>query len=239
MLKLQLQYSGHQMRRTDSLEKTLMLEKIGGGRKGDDRGWDGWMASLTQWTWVWASSGSWYWIVKPGVLQAMGQQRVGQDWSTELNWGSPNLDELLQSLWSCLRWFCGCSSLTSFCLNPSFETQEMSCRLESCLQEVGNSKASVPRNPPGIYSASVPNSKHSTNLDILSLTLLIFKFLQSVKTYPSLGDFAFSQGPWILIMLTSIEPVPLSSSKMPCPQRSPLTVISKTIFTNVTSCHSG
>ena len=51
MLKLKLQYFGHLMWRTDSLEKTLMLGKIEGGRR-DDRGWDGWMASLTQWTWV-------------------------------------------------------------------------------------------------------------------------------------------------------------------------------------------
>ena len=54
MLKLKLQYFGHVMWRTDSLEKTLMLGKAGG--EGDDRGWDGWMASLTQWTWVWVNS---------------------------------------------------------------------------------------------------------------------------------------------------------------------------------------
>ena len=59
MLKLKLQYSGHLIRRTDSLEKTLMLGKIEGRGEGDDRGWDGWMASLTWWTWVWACSGSW------------------------------------------------------------------------------------------------------------------------------------------------------------------------------------
>ena len=47
--------------------------------KGDDRGWDGWMASLTQWTWVWASSGSWWWTGRPGVLQSTGFQRVGHD----------------------------------------------------------------------------------------------------------------------------------------------------------------
>ena len=52
MLKLKLQYFGHLMRRTDSLEKTLMLGKIEGGKEGDDRGWDGWMASPTQWTWI-------------------------------------------------------------------------------------------------------------------------------------------------------------------------------------------
>ena len=49
-------------------------------------GWDGWMASSTQWTWVWASSGSWWQTGKPGVLQSMGSQRVGCDWMTELNW---------------------------------------------------------------------------------------------------------------------------------------------------------
>ena len=50
------------------------------------KGWDGWMASPTWWTWVWVSSGSWWWTGKPGVLQSMGSQRVGLDWATELNW---------------------------------------------------------------------------------------------------------------------------------------------------------
>ena len=82
MLKLKLQYFGHLMWRTDSLEKTLMLGKI----EGDNRGWDGWMASLTQWTWVWVNSRSWWWTGRPGVLQFMGSQRGGHDWATELNW---------------------------------------------------------------------------------------------------------------------------------------------------------
>ena len=60
-LKLKLQYCGHLMWRTDSLEKTLMLGKIEGRKKGDDRGWDGWMASPTRWTWVWENSRSWWW----------------------------------------------------------------------------------------------------------------------------------------------------------------------------------
>ena len=59
--------------------------KVKAGAEGDDRGWDGWMASLTWWTWVWASSGSWWWTEKPDVLQSMGLQRVGHDW-TGLNW---------------------------------------------------------------------------------------------------------------------------------------------------------
>ena len=61
-------------------------EGSGAGGEGDDRGWDGWMASLTQWKWVWVNSGSWWWTGRPGVLQFMGSQRVGHDWATELNW---------------------------------------------------------------------------------------------------------------------------------------------------------
>ena len=60
-------------------------ERLRAGGEGDDRGWDGWMASLTQWTWVWVDSGSWWWTVRPGVLQSMGSQRTGCDW-TEWNW---------------------------------------------------------------------------------------------------------------------------------------------------------
>ena len=87
MLKLQLQYFGHLMRRVDSLEKTLMLGGIGGRRRrGDNRGWDGWMTSLTWWAWVWVDSGSWWWTGRPGVLWFMESQRVRHDWATELNW---------------------------------------------------------------------------------------------------------------------------------------------------------
>ena len=83
LLKLKLQYFGHLTQRTDSLEKTLILGKA--GRKGDDRGWDGWMASLTQWTWVWVNSRSWWWTGKPSVLHSMELQSRTRlrDW-TEL-----------------------------------------------------------------------------------------------------------------------------------------------------------
>ena len=81
MLKLKLQYFGHLMGRADSLGKTLMLGKIEGKEKGmtEDE-----MASLTQWTWVWVDSGSWWWTGRPGVLRFMGSQRVRHDWVTEL-----------------------------------------------------------------------------------------------------------------------------------------------------------
>ena len=61
-------------------------ERLKAGGERDNRGWDGWMASLTRWTWVWVSSGSWWWTGKPGVVQSIGSQRVRHNWETELNW---------------------------------------------------------------------------------------------------------------------------------------------------------
>ena len=87
---LKLQYFGHLMRRTDSLEKTLMLGKIEGRRRGDDRGWDGWMASPNRWTWVWVNSGGLWWTGKPGMMQPWGSQRAGRNWTTKRNWTELN-----------------------------------------------------------------------------------------------------------------------------------------------------
>ena len=67
------------------LKRPWCWERLRAGREGDDRGWDGWMASLTRWMWVWVNSGSWWWTGRPGVLRFMGSQRVGHDWVTELN----------------------------------------------------------------------------------------------------------------------------------------------------------
>ena len=69
-------------------KRPWIWERLKTGGEGDDRGWDGWMASSTWWTWVWAGSGSWWWTGKPVVLQSMGSQRVRHDWVTELNWTS-------------------------------------------------------------------------------------------------------------------------------------------------------
>ena len=85
MLKLKLQYFGHLMQRTH-WKRPWWWERLKAGEEGDDREWDGWMASVTRWKWVWASSGSWWWTGKPGVLQSVGLQSRTRlsDW-IELN----------------------------------------------------------------------------------------------------------------------------------------------------------
>jgi len=75
--------------------KDWCWEGLGAGGEGDDRGWYGWMASLTLWTWVWVNSGRWWWTGRPGVLRFMGSQRVGHDWATDLIWSECNPDCLM------------------------------------------------------------------------------------------------------------------------------------------------
>ena len=94
MLKLKVHSFGHLMQRAGSLEKTLMLLRLRAWGERDNRRWGGWMASPTQWTWVWVDSGSWWSTGWPCMLQFMGSQRVRHDWVTELNWitaHGPNL----------------------------------------------------------------------------------------------------------------------------------------------------
>ena len=86
VLMLKLHYFGHLMWKTVHLKRPWCWERLKVGGEGDDRRWDVWMVSLTWWTKVWVTSGSWWWTGRPGVLQSMGSQRVGQDWVTELNW---------------------------------------------------------------------------------------------------------------------------------------------------------
>ena len=81
ILKLRLQCFGHLIWRADSFEKTLMLGKIEAGGKGDDRGWDCWMASPTQGTWVWVSSGSWWWIGKPACCHKESDMTEWLNWT--------------------------------------------------------------------------------------------------------------------------------------------------------------
>ena len=77
MLKLKLQCFGH----LTHLKRPWCWERLKVGGEGDNRGWDGWMATPTQWTWVWVDSGSWWWTGRPGVQQSMGQQRVRRNWA--------------------------------------------------------------------------------------------------------------------------------------------------------------
>ena len=88
ILKLKLQYFGHLMWRANSLEKPWCWERLRAGGEGGNRGWNGWMASLTQWTWiwVWANSGREWRIGKPGVLQSMGSQRVVYNLANKPDW---------------------------------------------------------------------------------------------------------------------------------------------------------
>ena len=86
MLKLKLQYFGHWCEELTHLKRPWCWDRLRARGEVDNRGWDGWMASPTQWTWVWVNSGSWWWTGRPGVLQSMGSQRAEHDWVTELNW---------------------------------------------------------------------------------------------------------------------------------------------------------
>ena len=81
MLKLKLQYFGYLMPKLTHWKRPWCWERLKAGGEGDDREWDGWMASLTQWTWIWVNSGSWWWTGRPGMLQSMGSQS-----QTRLNW---------------------------------------------------------------------------------------------------------------------------------------------------------
>ena len=82
------------------LNRPWCWERLKAGGEGDDRGWDGWMAELTQWAWVWVNSGSWWWTGRPGLLRFMGFRRIGHDWATKLNW-----TELFLKLFSHLGYY--------------------------------------------------------------------------------------------------------------------------------------
>ena len=84
MLKLKLQYFLPPHAKSWLIGKDWCWEGLGVGGEGGDRGWDGWMASLTRWMWVWVNSGSWWWTGRPGVLRFVGSQRVGHDWASDL-----------------------------------------------------------------------------------------------------------------------------------------------------------
>ena len=102
MLKLELQYFGHLMWGADSFERPWCWERL----KAEDMGttgWDGWMASPTQWTWVWVNFRSWWWTGRPGVLWFMGSQRVKHSWATQLNWNLRKQGKITDIYWVSTR----------------------------------------------------------------------------------------------------------------------------------------
>ena len=131
MLKLKLQYFlATWCKELTHLKRPWCWEWLRAGGEGYNRGWDGWMASPTWWTWVWVDSGSWWWTGRPGMLRFMGSQRVRHDWVTELNWIAKNqmcslfsywnfvfrcwwLPASHETNWQCGRpaWDCSCESI--------------------------------------------------------------------------------------------------------------------------------
>ena len=109
---LKRQYFGHLKQRANSLEKTLMLGKMEAGGEGGERGWDGWVASVTQWTWVWANPGRWWRIGKPGMLQSMGSQTAGHNLANEQQ------QQMAKMVNFMLRVFYYISSLCAWVLSP-------------------------------------------------------------------------------------------------------------------------
>ena len=83
LLKLKLRTSCEEL---THWKRPWCWEGLGAEGEGDNRRWDGWMASPTRWTWVWVDSRSWWWTGRPGMLWFMGSQTVGHNWVTELNW---------------------------------------------------------------------------------------------------------------------------------------------------------
>ena len=110
MLKLKLQSLATSCEELTHWKRLWWWEWLGAGGERDDRGWDGWMAPPTQWTWVWVNSRSWWWTGRPGMLQSMGSQRVGHNWATELNWTDWNSflaiqPESIRLLWFLYPWY--------------------------------------------------------------------------------------------------------------------------------------
>ena len=99
------------MWRVTHLKRPWCWERLKAGGEGDDRGWDGWMASSTQWTWVWVNSRTWWWTGRPGVLYFMGSPRVWHDWATSLLHLASSLSH------SCFR-FCRRLAYISFLFSP-------------------------------------------------------------------------------------------------------------------------
>ena len=132
MLKLKLQYFGHLMQRANSLEETLMLGRIEPRRRRGYRGWEDWMASLTQWTWVWASSRSWWWTGKLAMLQSTGLHRVGHNWCNLAAAAAAAMGKKLRLLFNGLLWKMYYLSCTLYSKVDNILKQAISTWLTCC-----------------------------------------------------------------------------------------------------------
>ena len=191
MLKLKLQYFGHLMWRTDSLARTLMLGKIECGRR---RGWQRmrWLdASLTWWTWDWASSGSWWWTGRPGVLQSMGSQRVRLDWATELNW-IVSLETnfhcshiLVQVVWE------GAEKLRTWCWSPSIiKCSQSPVAFQTCGNKFSGSN--FPTDSPLCRSDQPSMRRRQDSICHRALALWVHTMLTEQKIQNALGRLGTS-----------------------------------------------
>ena len=140
MLKLKVYTLATSFEELTHLKRPWCWKRLKSGREGDDRGWHGWMASHTQWTWVWVNSRSWWWTGRPGMLQYMGSQRVKHDW-TELNSFIKHWHRYFK--WTDSFCFQKISVLCIFYYWPYFigkETMAMILRFLSIIQWVINSR---------------------------------------------------------------------------------------------------
>ena len=149
--------------------------------EGDDRGWDSWMASLTQWTWVWVTYGSWWWTGRPGVLRFMGSQRVGHNWATELNWRLLIAD-ILHSLivhktHVCKDLFYQYALHISWCFIPLFGAMKLSswphCLLLTILDENAGSALHFPPFFCSVIIWTTPELKHGVDRALWHLHYLL------------------------------------------------------------------
>jgi len=164
--------------------KDSCWEELGEGGEGEDRGWDGWMASPTQWTWVWVNSKSWWWTGGPGMLRFMGSQRVRHDWATELNWH--NILSVLVLVFKTVN-------LISFC------TVNVSIRLVKKVSSMVNVKTA-----PAIMLAFILTYFHRE----LALMNLLWEVLNQILCQ----DFTLMSKRWLDLFSVKIDIMVTSSS---------------------------
>ena len=131
------------------LKRPWCWERLKVEGEGDDRGWDGWVASLTQWTWVWVKLRSWWWTGRPGVLQSMGSQRVGHNWATELNW-TDSLPLIYQGI------------LVYFFKSKFYHLQSTFSIIKRSIEKGMNAKSVCP----GLSTIWTPNFNHMFGLNL-------------------------------------------------------------------------